>query len=221
MDRTQVIIESRRLRKYIYETLGKMHDDVYTPLIGPQFMGGYAWPAGRPQFDVIYGEESTLFITDGLSDCFENEELDPDLKFNGFGIEFYMEFEGKVKFEAFHGHYSLGVLSQISQITIQHGNINGMLEARGIGSIEFANGSFSKDYQDKKGSYGILMNVPSENVPKEMKLNKENVLLVSCRLITRKELDKCRKDDQKDTNKKKLAEQFIQNKSYCYSPFKI
>ena len=77
--REQAIEAAIQTRQEFYEGLGEMDADVLAPIISPMLMGGYDWPANRPQYRVIRTEKSTIIITDGLSDPFEQERFDKDL----------------------------------------------------------------------------------------------------------------------------------------------
>ena len=54
---------------------------------------------------VIHGKDSTILITDGLSDIYSNFNLDKKIKYNGIGAEFYIEFAGRIEFEDVCGHF--------------------------------------------------------------------------------------------------------------------
>jgi len=215
--RLEAISLSRNMREKEFSNIGKMDELVFAPLISPIFSGGSSWPAGRPQFRVLHTSKSTVVISDGLSDCFEDEKLDNELKYNGYGLEFYMEFEGSYSFDEFNGHYVHSVLHSITQVAINHGNIVGVIEKYGTVSIEISGLKSSKKWVNKNGKSGILLIRESLNVPSSITLNLEKVMLVGCRLITPADLEKCSKDDGKYRNK--LADKFRKDKSGLYSPF--
>jgi hypothetical protein len=181
-------------------------------------MGGSSWPGGRPQYRLIQTAKSTLLMTDGISNCFEDEKVDAELKYNGYGVEFYMEFKGNIGFDEFQGHYAHAVLNQVSQSAIGHGEFVRLFKKFGPVSIQLSGIDLSKKYLDKEGNCGVLMLVPSGNVPAKVKLNKENVLLVGCRLLTKTELKQCANDSDHSV-KKGLVEKYKTKKEFCFSPF--
>jgi hypothetical protein len=217
-ERHDAIKESIKLREEAYRKIGRIDDTVFAPIISPIFMGGCSWPGGRPQYRLIQTAKSTLIITDGISNCFENEKIDAELQYNGYGVEFYMEFKGELDFADFQGHYSHAILGQVSQSAIRHGKFVDLFNKFGPISIQLSGIDLPKKYIDKEGNCGVLMLVPSENVPSEIKLNKENVLLVGCRLISATELKKCANDPDHSA-KKQLVEKFTAKKEFCFSPF--
>lgn len=220
LERIKAIKESIHLRNKFYEDLGSVSEDTLTPILSPIFSGGLPWPSGRPQYKIIHTQKSTILISHGLSNCFEKEREDKEIQYNGFAIELYFEFEGHMEMERFHNHYSIGILKQLTQNAINHGNFNGLFREKGPVSIQFSDGNFSKQYQDSEGNYAILMNASSENVPSEMKLNKEGVLLVACKLLTLEDFLIC-SNDKTGKLRKELNNKYAENKGFCYSPFEM
>lgn len=219
-ERKNAIQAARDLRMKHFREFGEVEELVMAPLIGPIFTGGYNWPAGRPQFRVIHTPNSTLVISDGMSDPFENEKNDPDLAYNGWTLEFYLEFPGRIEFDQFTGHYALAALTQITQTAIGHGGVEGALKEHGIMSVTMNNEALSKPYANKNGEYGILLNVPSPNVPASIPLNLEKeVLLVSVTLITRSELSKVEKGG--GASRTALAESRKASGKFNYNPFEV
>lgn len=218
--RKEAIDESIKLRTEHYNSFGKVFNDVYAPLLGPIFSGGKEWPGGRPQYRVIKTDKSTVIITDGLSNCFERKSSDKELQYNGYAIELYFEFQGNIPFEDFNNHYSIDLLTRLSQNAVNAGHFNATFLEYGPVSIEFTKGSFNEEYQNEDGKYIILMNTTSENIPAKIKLNKEEVILAGCKILPVKHFDKCCMQGSKNM-REELNNSYIQDKEFCYNPFNI
>lgn len=194
-ERKEAIEKSIKIRTDYYNSFGKVNNDVYAPILSPIFSGGSPWPGGRPQYKVIKTEKSTIIITDGLSNCFDNERLDKDLKYNGYAAELYFEFEGDIPFEDFHNHYSTKLLKNLSQFTINDGDFVSYFANSTTASITLPGNDFPNKYRDEEGNSIVMMNIQSENIPAKIKLNIEDVLLVSCKLLPTKYFSACNPED--------------------------
>lgn len=215
--RTAAISEGRQLREAAYTAIGEMESDVFAPLLSPQFTGGQPWPAGRPQFRCIHTPDSTVLISDGISDCFEDEDRDEALRYNGYGLEFFMEFSGYHAFSDLTGHYGLSILEQVCGVAIGHGGVAELLDTRGAVSIQLSGITLPDLWLDAEGNCGVLLHQASTAVPDSIQLNKEEVKLVSCRLLTGSDLKACARDG--GSYALKLSKRFKKTGADLYSPF--
>ena len=215
--RTAAVREGRRLRETAYASFGEMEHDVFAPLLSPQFTGGQPWPAGRPQFRCIHTPDSTVLISDGISDCFEDEDRDEKLQYNGYGAEFYMEFPGHHSFSDFTGHYSLAVLGQVCNVAIGHGGIAELLDERGALSIQLSGIELPDLWLDGGRNCGVLLHQASEAVPDSIQLNIEEAKLISCCLLTGSDLAACARDS--DSYAAQLSLRLKKNGAGSFSPF--
>jgi uncharacterized protein YjbI with pentapeptide repeats len=191
--------EAIRLRTDFYKTLGTVDEKkIYLRV------GGFrsnSWPEGSlyhtsEVLRVIYTNDSTIVITDGLSDVYSSVRSDVNLEYNGVGAEFYLEFEGHVGVETVREHFCTALLNSVTQIAIEHGDFKALIENNEHATIEFREDNIelwcirgmdaSKDISTffKHGQYagddfGTLLNMPSKNVPSKLKLNLEEILLVN------------------------------------------
>jgi len=139
-----------------------------------------------------------MLVTSGLSDIYYKEKHDPEKKYNGIGMEFYVEFDGIIPFEEVRNHCVISMLCQTAQTAIGHGDFRTYLDGRGSTTIEMTIDSLHPyNLQDgtcreidsyynprvlaKYDSVGVLLGMDSERIPRSMKLNREEVLLVSVR----------------------------------------
>lgn len=192
--------EAIRIRTEFYKTLG-------TVLSVPIYLsvGGFrshSWPEGSHYHTsevlrVIYTKDSTIVITDGLSDVYSSERSDANLEYNGTGMEMYIEFEGHVTYEDVKDHFCTALLNSVTQIAIEHGDFKALIERNEHATIEFREdnvelwcikgmmaaskgiSTFFRHGQYAPDDFGTLLNMPSKNVPAKLKLNLEEILLVN------------------------------------------
>ncbi len=150
----------------------------------------------------INSNRTAIIISDGISDVFEAPSKDEDMNYSGFGLEFYMEFEGSIPFDEFNGHYSLDFLSQITQTAIGHGSIKNVYEENGILSVQLnKNAALPEAYTSEELGCGILIGVPSHNIQVDMKLPVENCYLLSLKLISIEQLQNVLNADKPDVKR--------------------
>jgi hypothetical protein len=147
-----------------------------------------------------------------------NNALTGELQYNGWSIEFFMAFEGKRTLEEFQGHYSIGLLHQITQNAIRHRGFYDLFAQHGALTIEFADLQVGPEYKGKGGRTFLMMNLPARDLPQDMRLNKEKVILAGCRLLKAQEGEACEADESGNA-RKALAQQFKENGSHALSPW--
>ncbi len=192
--------EAIRLRTDFYKTLG-------TVLSVPIYLsvGGFrsnSWPEGSHYHTsevlrVIYTKDSTIVITDGLSDVYTSERSDANLEYNGIGAEMYIEFDGHISYDEIYKHFCVALLNSVTQIAIEHGDFKALIDKNEHLTIEFkednvelwcikgmmgaSNGisTFFRHGQYAPDDFGAFINMPSKNVPAKLQLNLEEILLVN------------------------------------------
>lgn len=189
------------MRQQFYQTLGKVEQDpIYLNV------GGFRdapWPGDKTAYHtemlrVIHTESTTILITNGLTNIYSNPKHDPDNKYNGLGAEFYVEFDGIHDFARMRDHFMTAVLNSVAQVALRHGDfVDSVMKKHGTATIQFnvndvelycvrgeevANQGiedfFLKKHYSKKKKFGVLLNMPSENVPAKMPLTREDVMLI-------------------------------------------
>jgi len=190
-------VEAQKLRHAAYHAIGKMDEQLIYLNIGG--FRSINWPENSYShiseiMRVIYTTDSTVLITDGMSDVYMGRK--DHEQYNGTGMEFYVEFEGHVPFNTVKDHFCLALLNSITQIALNHGDYKKLMEKYRYTTIEFNEGNvelwvvkdndsnkdiktFFEDKHYKGDKFGALMGMESAYVPKSMKLNKEEVLLVN------------------------------------------
>jgi hypothetical protein len=190
-------LEARRLRHEHYQRFGRMDEQLIYLNIGG--FRSIKWPEDSHShvseiMRVIYTEDSTVLITDGMSDVYLGRK--DHEQYNGTGLEFYVEFEGQVPFNTVKDHFCLALMNSVSQIALKHGDFKKLMENLNYVTIEFNEGNvelwvvkdndsnkdiatFFEDKQYKGDKFGTLLGMESARVPKSMALNKEKVLLVN------------------------------------------
>lgn len=197
--------EAIRIRTEFYKTLG-------TVLPVPIYLsvGGFrsnSWPEGSHYHTsevlrVIYTKDSTIVITDGLSDVYTSERSDANLEYNGIGAEMYIEFDGHISYEDIYDHFCVALLNSVTQIAIEHGDIKAHIEKNEHVTIEFRQdnvelwcikgmmgasndiSTFFNHGQYAPDDFGAFINMPSKNVPAKLQLNLEEILLVNVKPFT-------------------------------------
>ncbi len=211
--------EAIRMRTEFYKTLG-------TVLPVPIYLsvGGFrsnSWPEGSHYHTsevlrVIYTTDSTIVITDGLSDVYSSERSDANLEYNGIGAEMYIEFDGHIAYEDIYDHFCVALLNSVTQIAIEHSEFKALIDKNEHLTIEFkeenvelwcvkgmmgaSNGisTFFRPGQYAGDDFGAFINMPSKNVPAKLQLNLEEILLVNVKPFSNVWLtpNKLREDDE-------------------------
>lgn len=192
--------EAIRIRTEFYKTLG-------TVLPVPIYLsvGGFrsnSWPEGSHYHTsevlrVIYTKDSTIVITDGLSDVYTSERSDANLEYNGIGAEMYIEFDGHISYDDIYKHFCVALLNSVTQIAIEHNDIKAHIEKNEHITIEFRQdnvelwcikgmmgasndiSTFFRHGQYAPDDFGAFLNMPSKNVPAKLQMNLEEILLVN------------------------------------------
>lgn len=213
--------EAQRLRHEHYHTFGKMDERLIYLNIGG--FRSTKWPENSHShiseiMRVIYTADSTVLITDGMSDVYLGRK--DHEQYNGTGIEFYTEFEGHIPFETVKDHFCLALMNSVSQIAINHGDFKKLMENHTYTTIEFNEGNvelwivrdnhsnqdiktFFEDKQYKGDKFGTFIGMESKHLPKSMKLNKEDVLLVNVKPFGQEWLKPAKLKNKSDEVQKK------------------
>lgn len=190
-------LEAKRLRHGHYQSFGRMDEQLIYLNIGG--FRSIKWPEDSHShiseiMRVIYTADSTVLITDGMSDIYLGRK--DHEQYNGTGLEFYVEFEGHIPFNTVKDHFCLALMNSVSQIALKHGDFKKLMENLNYVTIEFNEGNvelwvvkdndsnkdistFFEGKQYKGDKFGTLLGMESARVPKSMVLNKEEVLLVN------------------------------------------
>lgn len=198
--------ECKKQRHAFFNSLGKLEDRIIYLRVDDS---NHSWPGSSSTHNsctmrVIYAPESTILITDGLSDIYSNPDEDGDLEYNGIGAELYMEFHGAIPYEVIHEHFAVALINRTSQMAIGQGNFKPLMEDHGEAPIQFSEKSVElwvnkennanqdlssfltpKDFIEEDG-FVVLLGVASQTVPQKLQLNLEEILLVSIKPVSKK-----------------------------------
>lgn len=151
-------------------TLGEVSPDVLAPIVNPSFMGGPTWPNLRQAWQVIHRGSSTIIISDGLSDPFEDKD-DPN---TGFGLEILVESADSVP-EEIHTSWLFKMVDQVSQQCAHHGGVRDLIDRAGLLSLEFPKSSLLslktttssalEAAGTARGTVGVMLGVAPPGLP--------------------------------------------------------
>lgn len=192
--------ETIRLRHEFFRSIGTLHDEVLYLNIGgfrDHNWPGYVSGTIAAKFRVIYTENTTIVITDGLSDIYADEHQDKELAYNGTGAEYYFEFDSIVPFYKVRDHYMMAVLNSVTQVALGHGEFKGLMNKFGSLTLQFnsanvetwviknndanndADTFFNSSQYSSDEPFGTLLTMGTKNLPEKLKLNIEEIVLVS------------------------------------------
>lgn len=181
---------SAEKRNAFWETIGTLDPYVISHIINPAFMGGPAWPSLRQAFVNVQTKDSTIIASDGLSDPYDDFDTNPDNQsYNGLGLEFYVQTPGKLDLETMQKSWQFNLVYQMSQLAAQNGNLITMVNKHQYISTELYDVPVPKSFLNKDGRVGVLLGIQSENVPYDLDLSIEKILVVNITLLTLEELN--------------------------------
>ena len=217
--RTKAIEEAMALREQRFREIGEVYEDVFASMIHPEENGVFSWPANPPRFRAIHTPGSTVIISDGLSDPFRNTARDPELVYNGFSVELFVELEGHVEFGDLISHFSLNMLGQVVQVALGHGQFSELFDQfRYLSMSLYGAQQFPEAYHGPHSTYGVLIGGPSPFVPDKVQLNIEEITLLSVRLIEADQLAAATKRDTGAEYRRGLVKSFQEAGSHSYTP---
>lgn len=192
--------EAIRLRHEFFRSIGTLHDEILYLNIGgfrDHNWPGYVSGTIAAKFRVIYTEGTTVVITDGLTDVYADEHQDKELIYNGTGAEYYIEFDSIVPFYKVRDHYMLALLNSVTQTALGHGEFKALMEKFSSLTLQFnsanvdtwvirdndANNTaetfFKSSQYSEEEPFGVLLTTGTTNLPAKLRLNIEEILLVS------------------------------------------
>ncbi len=166
-------------RSKFWSSLGEPSADVLAPIINPIFMGGPPWPT-RPAWRTIRRPTSTILVSEGLSDPWENGEA------LGQRLEVMIEVPevlDEVKTSPF-----FSALVELSHLFASN-DVRALLDELGFVSTEVSGDGFPKALQNEHGRVGFVLGVSSTGLPSTFGLPAGEARLVVATLLTRQELD--------------------------------
>lgn len=202
--RQEAFNEGVKVRHEFFNSLGKLDERILYLRVGG--FRDNSWPEDSTSHNsckmrVIHTPETTILITDGLTDIYTRAQQDKNLEFNGIGAEFYMEFFGQIPYEVIHKHFAMALINSVSQIALRHGDIKSLMLAKKQISIEFTEENIEiwinrenhanhnlRTFLTPEGflkddSIGVLLGTESKLVPQQVQFNLEEVLMINIKPV--------------------------------------
>lgn len=179
------------IKEVFWKKIGKLHTDVLAPVINPSFSGNPSWPSLRQAFQIIETPEGTIITTDGLSDPYEDFDINPENQnFNGIGCELYIETKNNnTDLDSIKNTWEFQVLYQVAQLAASNPNIATIFEQYTFLSTELYDCSLlPKEYINNEGRCAVLLGLPSSFVPATLELSLEKIKIVNIKLLHLSEL---------------------------------
>ncbi|MBC9810894.1 hypothetical protein H9Y05_00250 [Crocinitomicaceae bacterium CZZ-1] len=202
--RKEAFEEGQRLRHAFFRSLGTLDDRIIYLRVGG--FRDHSWPENSTSHNsckmrVIHTPETTILITDGLTDIYTTPHQDENLEYNGIGAEFYMEFYGQIPYEVVHKHFAMALVNSVSQVALGHGEIKQLMLAKQYVSVEFTEENIelwvNRENHDnhncrsfltpegflKDDCFGVMLGMESKLVPQRVQLNLEEVLMINIKPV--------------------------------------
>lgn len=222
--------EGIKLRHNFFRSLGTL-DDRIIYLRGGGFRD-HSWPENSTSHNsckmrVIHTPETTILVTNGLTDIYTSPHQDENLQYNGIGAEFYMEFYGDIPFEIMHKHFAMALINSTSQIALGHGDIKKLMLSQQYVSVEFIEKDIelwvnrenneNHDFHSflkwtrflKDNSFAIMLGMESKLVPQKVQFNLEEILMISIKPIDSKWLTKTKLRSKDDAVAKAVRQEIM------------
>lgn len=197
-------------RDQLYSTLGQVDPDVIAHIINPSFMGGPSWPALRQAFSVIHRGDSTMVISNGLADPFD----DMDEINSGFGIEIYAETREQIG-DAVSSSAVFNLVYAVSQQVAHSGRFADFIKQYGFITLElYADDCHLHDFQNEHGMVGVIIGMEHPEIPKFVQFPGGEVLLASVQILTPNELRYAA--EYREEGRKALDKGFKETGSFHY-----
>ncbi len=178
----ELLEKSLQYRERLYRGLGiVLEDEAVGSIIPTRFTDLPQWPSHRESYVRIDTDQSTILVSDGLSDPFEGE-----VQGQGFEVEVVLESADPI--ESMLDSWQFQILRNLSLNIAAEGNFR---EA-----FEVANFTVSYELQDInvpsnfkiEGRVGVLLGMTSCFLPEVMRLPSGNARLIIAKLLTKSEL---------------------------------
>jgi hypothetical protein len=180
----RILEEGYAARTAVYRTLGEVDPDVIAPLINPTFMGGPRWPALRQAWQVVRRPASTIIVSDGLSDPF-----DDDLTPLGFQVEVCVETDERFEDLTRAAHsWLFALVNQAAQLVASHGGMYEAIEKYGTISTVFRIPDAPAQVKSSDDKVGVLIGFPSQELPTEIEFPQGRVRLLVVKPLLSSEL---------------------------------
>jgi hypothetical protein len=202
----RMLEEAHAVRTGFYRSLGEPDSDVIAPFINPTFVGGPRWPALRQAWQVIRRPASTIIVSDGLSDPF-----DDDLTPLGFQVEVCMETEERFEDSAQAAHsWVFTLLNHVGQLVADNGRMHQAIEDYGTVSSVFRIPDAPAQLKSSGDHVGVLVGFPSQELPTEIAFPQGRVRLLVVKPLFPSEVAYIESGDDRKTARNDLVARLLQ-----------
>ena len=198
-------------RDKLYSTFGKGDSDVLAPIVNPAFQGGAMWPALRQAFNIIRRDNSTIIISNGLSDPFDDYEE----KNSGFEIEVMAETKQKIE-DDISSSWLAKLVYRVSQEVAHNNQIKDFVEQYNVVTMEFFASDFGlEDYENEYGMIGVMFGIEHPERVKYYNFPGAKILIMTVKILTPDELDYA--VEHRAEGRNKLHKLFKDTKQYHFN----
>jgi hypothetical protein len=202
----RMLEEGYAARTAFYRRLGEVDSDVIAPIINPAFMGGPRWPSLRQAWQVIRRPASTLIVSDGLSDPF-----DDDLTPLGFQVEVCVETGERFADSATAARsWQCDLVNQVGQLVASHGGVYEAIENYGTISSAFRIPSAPAHAKSADNMVGVLIGFPTRELPAEIEFPQGKVRLLVVKPLLPSELAHIESGDDRKAARDDLVARLLQ-----------
>ncbi|ALM82947.1 hypothetical protein [Bordetella sp. N] len=190
-------------RAACYGLLGNVAPDVLAPLLNPGLTGGPAWPSLRQAWNVVQRQDSTLLISNGLSDPFDPPRSIEGLL--GYGVEVYAEVRGH-PMQDLARSWLFDLIYQVSQNVAHHGQFGALIARHGVVSMLLEVKGLPAEWLSPEGMAGLLIGLPAVSVPAGFSTAQGTVRLLPVTLLHPREVAFLESSDDVLGNRRALVD---------------
>eukprot|EP00743_Colponemidia_sp_Colp-15_P011002 GILK01012208.1.p1 GENE.GILK01012208.1~~GILK01012208.1.p1 ORF type:complete len:267 (-),score=26.64 GILK01012208.1:494-1213(-) len=219
--RQQLLEDTFEARRRLHESFGRVEPYVFGKIVNPAMMGGPEWPNWRQAHWMIHRTNSTMIISDGLSDaCQHSYPENP----TGFGFEVYIETKDAADLlnktiSDVIPSWLYQVVDAVSQSCAEYHEL--LLERLAEHTylsqeVVLSPNLLPRQYQNPANhTAAVILGIPSPDIPAWFEAPGGRVRLMSVKLISQADLQ--RMLARPGAGRTELAEQFIKDGSCHFS----
>jgi hypothetical protein len=209
--REELLARTYEARDGYCRQLGEVEPDVFAPLMNSAFRGGPRWPDLRQAFRVIRHGDSTIVVSDGLSDPFDDQE-EPNV---GFGLEVVGETTDPMPPGTVQNDWLFWTVYDVAQQVAGHGGVRDLIDELGVLSMEILARFGPEELVTPEGRLGLLLGLRPPEWPAEWQLPAGTVKILTVKVLHPSELAVA--VEQEAAGRHRLQELFAADGSYHVS----
>jgi len=178
------------------------------------------WPTEQRQLQVVHTADTTVVLTDGLSDPFADSSLDPSGLLNGYGVELFVEMEGHIPVAQLAHSLPVNQLLQVVPIAVGIPDFEGMVERLQAFVLRtYLGPGFPAAYTGDMQTGYCLLGMESLAIPARIALNLQEIRVVSVKMITTEFGVPGTKKEEAGPTVRRLREELRASGEYARTPF--